>query len=99
MQDAGLTYQQFKNCRDSLSSWLEHLPPNQVRPGDGPSQIAYKLQAQKVRGWAAGDLGAGQTPAQSWGLKPHPLPWQPLPLGEPPGGGGCGPLVAGALKT
>lgn len=47
VQDAGLTYQQFKNCRDSLSSWLEHLPPNQVRPGDGPSQIAYKLQAQK----------------------------------------------------
>ncbi|XP_028376591.1 envoplakin [Phyllostomus discolor] len=47
LQDAGLTYQQFKNCRDNLSSWLEHLPPNQLRPSDGPSQIAYKLQAQK----------------------------------------------------
>ncbi|XP_062072198.1 envoplakin isoform X2 [Lepus europaeus] len=47
VQDAGLTYQRFKNCRDSLSSWLEHLPQNQVRPGDGPSQVAYKLQAQK----------------------------------------------------
>ncbi|XP_014387230.1 PREDICTED: envoplakin [Myotis brandtii] len=47
VQDAGLTYQQFKNCRDNLSSWLEHLPPNQMRPSDGPSQIAYKLQAQK----------------------------------------------------
>lgn len=52
LQDAGLTYQQFKNCRDNLSSWLEHLPPNQLRPSDGPSQIAYKLQAQQVRrGW------------------------------------------------
>ncbi|XP_012517786.1 PREDICTED: envoplakin [Propithecus coquereli] len=47
VQDAGLTYQQFKNCRDNLSSWLEHLPHNQVRPNDGPSQIAYKLQAEK----------------------------------------------------
>ncbi|XP_008047042.1 envoplakin isoform X2 [Carlito syrichta] len=47
VQDAGLTFQQFKNCRDNLSSWLEHLPHNQVRPSDGPSQIAYKLQAQK----------------------------------------------------
>lgn len=51
MQDVGLTYQQFKNSRDNLSSWLEHLPHSQVRPSDGPSQIAYKLQAQKVRGW------------------------------------------------
>nr|XP_012634312.1 envoplakin [Microcebus murinus] len=47
LQDVGLTYQQFKNCRDNLSSWLEHLPHNQVRPSDGPSQIAYKLQAEK----------------------------------------------------
>ncbi|XP_036921086.1 envoplakin [Sturnira hondurensis] len=47
LQDAGLTYQQFKNCRDNLSSWLEHLPHNQLRLSDGPSQMAYKLQAQK----------------------------------------------------
>ncbi|XP_049715387.1 envoplakin isoform X1 [Elephas maximus indicus] len=47
VQDAGLTYQQFKNCRDNLSSWLEHLPQNQVGPRDGSSHIAYKLQAQK----------------------------------------------------
>ncbi|XP_023366841.1 envoplakin isoform X2 [Otolemur garnettii] len=47
VQDACLTYQQFKNCRDNLSSWLEHLPRNQVRPSDGPSQITYKLQAEK----------------------------------------------------
>uniref|UniRef100_A0A8C8YLP1 Envoplakin n=1 Tax=Prolemur simus TaxID=1328070 RepID=A0A8C8YLP1_PROSS len=47
LQDVGLTYQQFKNRRDNLSSWLEHLPRNQVRPSDGPSQIAYKLQAEK----------------------------------------------------
>ncbi|XP_054449361.1 envoplakin [Pteronotus mesoamericanus] len=47
LQDTGLTHQQFKNCSDNLSSWLEHLPHNQLRPSDGPSQIAYKLQAQK----------------------------------------------------
>ncbi|XP_054545356.1 envoplakin [Talpa occidentalis] len=47
VQDATLTHQQFKNCRDNLSSWLEHLPRNKMRPGDGPSQVAYKLQAQK----------------------------------------------------
>ncbi|XP_004630175.1 envoplakin [Octodon degus] len=47
VQDVGLTYQQFRNCKDDLSSWLEHLPHNQVRPSDGPSQIDYKLQAQK----------------------------------------------------
>ncbi|OWK15162.1 EVPL [Cervus elaphus hippelaphus] len=47
VQDAGLTYQQFKNCTDNLNAWLERLPHNQVRPSDGPSQIAYKLQAQK----------------------------------------------------
>nr|XP_037849719.1 envoplakin isoform X1 [Chlorocebus sabaeus] len=47
VQDAALTYQQFKNCKDNLSSWLEHLPHSQLRPSDGPSQIAYKLQAQK----------------------------------------------------
>ncbi|XP_048222377.1 envoplakin [Perognathus longimembris pacificus] len=47
VQDASLAYQQFKNRRDNLSSWLEQLPHNQVRPSDGPSQIAYKLQAQK----------------------------------------------------
>ncbi|XP_066876969.1 envoplakin isoform X3 [Kogia breviceps] len=47
VQDAGLTYQRFKNCRDNLNSWLEHLPRNEVQPRDGPSQIAYKLQVQK----------------------------------------------------
>ncbi|XP_004860787.1 envoplakin isoform X1 [Heterocephalus glaber] len=47
VQDAGLTYQQFKNFKDNLSSWLEHLPHNQVRPSDGPSQIDYKLRAQQ----------------------------------------------------
>lgn len=52
VQDTGLMYQQFKNCRDNLSSWLEQLPRGQVRPSDGPSQIAYKLQAQKVRSWS-----------------------------------------------
>lgn len=50
LQDARLIYQQFTNVRDNLNSWLEQLPHNQVQPSDGPSQIAYKLQAQKVRG-------------------------------------------------
>uniref|UniRef100_A0A8C0JXD3 Envoplakin n=1 Tax=Canis lupus dingo TaxID=286419 RepID=A0A8C0JXD3_CANLU len=47
LQDVGLTYQQFKNYLDNLSFWLENLPRNEVRPSDGPSQLAYKLQAQK----------------------------------------------------
>lgn len=50
LQDARLIYQQFTNVRDNLNSWLEQLPRNEVQPSDGPSQIAYKLQAQKVRG-------------------------------------------------
>lgn len=81
LQDAGLTYQQFKNCRDNLSSWLEHLPHNQVRPSDGPSQIAYKLQAQKVWGWGCRRLGvrSGQGPAQSHA----PPPQLPLQGGPP----------------
>lgn len=80
LQDAGLTYQQFKNCRDNLSSWLEHLPHSQVRPSDGPSQIAYKLQAQKVWDWGCRRLGVRSGPAQSHA---HP-PWQPPPQGERP---------------
>ncbi|KAM7334606.1 hypothetical protein ACRRTK_007926 [Alexandromys fortis] len=47
LQDARLIYQQFTNVRDNLNSWLEQLPRNEVQPSDGPSQIAYKLQAQK----------------------------------------------------
>lgn len=54
LQDASLTHQQLKNSRDNLSSWLEQLPRHRVQPSDGPSQIAYKLQAQKVRGWGHG---------------------------------------------
>ena len=57
VQDAGLTYQRFKNCRDNLNSWLEHLPRNEMRSRDGPSQIAYKLQVQKVRIWGCRRAG------------------------------------------
>lgn len=67
MQDAGLAYQQFRNCSDNLSSWLEHLPRNQVRPSDGPSQIAYKLQAQKVRGWGCRQPGGRSGPCPELG--------------------------------
>lgn len=28
--------------------WMNNLPKNQVKTTDGPSQINYKLQAQKV---------------------------------------------------
>lgn len=65
LQDASLTYQQLKNGRDNLSSWLEQLPHHQVQPSDGPGQLAYKLQAQKVR---AGGMG--------WGLQ-VPVSFQP----------------------
>ncbi|XP_036613061.1 envoplakin [Trichosurus vulpecula] len=46
-QDASLIYQQFKNYSENLRSWIEHLPRNELGPTDGPSQINYKLQAQK----------------------------------------------------
>lgn len=99
LQDVGLTYQQFKNCRDNLSFWLEHLPRAQVRPGEGPSQIAYKLQAQKVRSWGClgGDLrGEARGPrvasvlrglrAQTTDPRGDPQPSTPTPtLNAPPG--------------
>ncbi|XP_043856067.1 envoplakin isoform X3 [Dromiciops gliroides] len=47
VQDASLIYQQFKNYRENLRSWMEHLPRNELGPTDGPSQINYKLQSQK----------------------------------------------------
>lgn len=67
LQDASLTYQQFKNCRNNLSSWLEHVPSNQVRPSDGPSQISYKLQEQKVRGWGCWQPGGRSGPCPELG--------------------------------
>uniref|UniRef100_A0A5F8GW96 Envoplakin n=1 Tax=Monodelphis domestica TaxID=13616 RepID=A0A5F8GW96_MONDO len=47
VQDVSLIYQQFKNSSENLRSWMEHLPRNELGPTDGPSQINYKLQAQK----------------------------------------------------
>lgn len=66
LQDASLTYQQFKNGRDNLSSWLEQLPHHRVQPSDGPSQIAYKLQAQKVRSCVC-EVGLGLGETGKWG--------------------------------
>lgn len=77
VQDAGLTYQQFKNCTDNLNAWLERLPHNQVRPSDGPSQIAYKLQAQKVRSWGCRWCRPPASLTQSWILRIGPVPWPP----------------------
>ena len=74
MQDAGLTYQQFKNCTDNLNAWLERLPHNKVRPSDGPSQIAYKLQAQKVRSWGCRGCGPASPPASYPELSPQARP-------------------------
>ena len=74
MQDAGLTYQQFKNCTDNLNAWLERLPHNKVRPSDGPSQIAYKLQAQKVRSWGCRECGPASLPASYPELSPQARP-------------------------
>ncbi|XP_075438913.1 LOW QUALITY PROTEIN: envoplakin, partial [Ascaphus truei] len=47
LRDASLPYQQLKSSSDSLDTWLNGLPRNQVKPSDGPSQINYKLQSQK----------------------------------------------------
>lgn len=91
MQDASLTYQQFKNCRDNLSSWLEHLPHSQVRPSDGPSQIAYKLQAQKVSSW-----GCRRPEGRS-----GPCPSPPAHVASSHRESSlrmCGPLVASVLR-
>lgn len=93
VQDAGLTYQRFKNCRDNLNSWLEHLPRNEMRPRDGPSQIAYKLQVQKVRIWGCRRPGG---PVPRAGPSSHiPFPGH-LPIRESCLCA-CGPLVASVL--
>ncbi|KAM4662790.1 envoplakin [Discoglossus pictus] len=47
LRDANLPYQQFKSTSDSLDMWLNNLPKNQVTSSDSPSQVNYKLQAQK----------------------------------------------------
>ncbi|EQB77242.1 envoplakin-like protein [Camelus ferus] len=71
VQDASLTYQQFKNSRDNLNSWLEHLPHNQVQPSDGPSQITYKLQAQAQRRLLQEVQGREQDRAMASRLSQH----------------------------
>ncbi|XP_051851000.1 envoplakin [Antechinus flavipes] len=47
VQDASLLHQQLRNCGENLRSWMEHLPRHELGPSDGPSQVTYKLQAQK----------------------------------------------------
>ncbi|XP_059720359.1 envoplakin-like isoform X1 [Haemorhous mexicanus] len=47
LRNISLTYQQFQNSNENLMFWINNLPRHQVRTTDGPSQINYKLQAQK----------------------------------------------------
>lgn len=48
LRNISLTYQQFQNSNENLMFWMHNLPKHQVKTTDGPSQINYKLQAQKV---------------------------------------------------
>lgn len=48
LRNISLTYQQFQNSNENLMFWMNNLPRHQVKTTDGPSQINYKLQAQKV---------------------------------------------------
>lgn len=48
LRNISLTYQQFQNSNENLMFWMNNLPKHQVKTTDGPSQINYKLQAQKV---------------------------------------------------
>uniref|UniRef100_A0A8B9F668 SH3 domain-containing protein n=1 Tax=Amazona collaria TaxID=241587 RepID=A0A8B9F668_9PSIT len=47
LRNISLTYQQFQNSNENLMFWMNNLPKHQVKATDGPSQINYKLQAQK----------------------------------------------------
>ncbi|KYO31183.1 periplakin [Alligator mississippiensis] len=47
LRSISLTYQQFQNSNENLMFWMNSLPKHQVKTTDGPSQINYKLQAQK----------------------------------------------------
>ncbi|KFP79318.1 Envoplakin, partial [Acanthisitta chloris] len=47
LRNISLTYQQFQNSNENLMFWMNNLPRHQVKTTDGPSQINYKLQAQK----------------------------------------------------
>uniref|UniRef100_A0A670XXP6 SH3 domain-containing protein n=1 Tax=Pseudonaja textilis TaxID=8673 RepID=A0A670XXP6_PSETE len=45
--DTSLIYHQFQNANENLIFWLNNLPKHKVKTTDGPSQINYKLEAQK----------------------------------------------------
>ncbi|KFQ80617.1 Envoplakin, partial [Phaethon lepturus] len=47
LRNISITYQQFQNSNENLMFWMNNLPKHQVKTTDGPSQINYKLQAQK----------------------------------------------------
>ncbi|KFQ38154.1 Envoplakin, partial [Mesitornis unicolor] len=47
LRNVSLTYQQFQNSNENLMFWMNNLPKHHVKTTDGPSQINYKLQAQK----------------------------------------------------
>uniref|UniRef100_A0A663DL20 SH3 domain-containing protein n=1 Tax=Aquila chrysaetos chrysaetos TaxID=223781 RepID=A0A663DL20_AQUCH len=47
LRNISLIYQQFQNSNENLMFWMNNVPKHQVKTTDGPSQINYKLQAQK----------------------------------------------------
>uniref|UniRef100_K7G376 Envoplakin n=1 Tax=Pelodiscus sinensis TaxID=13735 RepID=K7G376_PELSI len=47
LRNTNLTYQQFQNSNENMMFWMNNLPKHQVKTTDGPSQINYKMQAQK----------------------------------------------------
>lgn len=53
LRNISLIYQQFQNSNENLMFWMNNLPKHQVKTTDGPSQINYKLQAQKVHSRAS----------------------------------------------
>ncbi|EMP23783.1 Envoplakin [Chelonia mydas] len=47
LRNTNLTYQQFQNSNENMMFWMNNLPKHDVKTTDGPSQINFKLQAQK----------------------------------------------------
>ncbi|XP_074870273.1 envoplakin isoform X1 [Carettochelys insculpta] len=47
LRNISLTCNQFQNSNENMMFWMNNLPKHQVKTTDGPSQISYKLQAQK----------------------------------------------------
>lgn len=49
LQEAATKNQEFQSTSKSLSSFLDNLPTNQIKPNDDLSQVAAKQTSQEVR--------------------------------------------------